>query len=455
MGKSLMGNMLGLISGGNELKLSENLLFDKVIGVRGIIDGVGVSTLVQNMAISIADTTSNTICVVDTHMLDPAQEFLLGIQGEVKKDLLDYAKGGISEVVYRTRYSNVYLAMYQEPELPEMLASKECQRTISDFFEEVKSFFDIVIVDLSHEPTHARAESAIRCNRIYTVLTPSLACLSVMQKSLNEAASLAVPLHKMHKCILNQTVSDVNSGVESAIKKYDLNLLASIPYSEDIARLGVTGERIWGSFSRSRAIGAFNTALDIIKEDCMERNDLNQQKDRTAPLGDAVEVVKSENINIVGEDFTTGVQKRTGFFGRKSKVRKQDGTLEGADAAMQDNSFDLPQSSQASPNSVQSFDNQSSNISMRGGIGGSVKQPMQNQALNTADNFVQPPMNGAGQLVASSTSVGGQSMQQTQQAPQQMPHGGMQPAQQMQQGAMPQGLRRRRLGQPPTNNDNQ
>lgn len=443
----LVGNMLGLISGGNELKLSENLLFDKVIGVRGIIDGVGVSTLVQNMAISIADTTSNTVCVVDTHMLAPAQEFLLGVQGDVKKDLLDYAKGGLSEVVYRTRYSNVYLAMYHERELPDMLSSKECQRTISDFFEEVKSFFDIVIVDLSHEPTHACAESAIRCNRIYTVLTPSLTCLSVMQKSLNAAASLAVPLHKMHKCILNQTVTDVNSGVEAAIKKYDLNLMASIPYSEDIARLGVTGERIWGSFSRSRAVGSFNKALDIIKEDCMERNDLNQQKDRVAPLGDAVEVVESENINIVGEDFDTGVKKRSGFFGRKPKLRNQDGSLEGAETEVQGSSFDLPQTSQASSNSPQSFDNQPSNIPMRNGAGNNMGQSVQNQPANTANNFAQPPMSGMGQPTAPANPVGGQPSQPVQ--------GGMQPAQQMQQGGMQQGLRRRRLGQPSASNDNQ
>jgi MinD-like ATPase involved in chromosome partitioning or flagellar assembly len=327
---SLIGNILGTISGGKELKVSENLLFDKIIGFRGIVEGVGVSTLVQNMAVALADATHNTVCVVDTSILAPSQEYLLGLANEdgYKKDLLDYTNGQLSEVVYKTRYTNVYLASYHARELPDLLSSKECQRTIYDFYEELKSFFDVVLVDLSHETSWAVTESAIHCNRIYTVMTPSITCLSLLQRSLNEAASLAVPLHKMRKVIVNKTVSDVNAGVESALKEYGLQLMYSIPLSDDIARMGVTGERIYGAFSNAKAITAYNAMLNTLMDDILEANDVNQKQMRANLLGSAVEEVPSDNVNIVGEDFETGVKKKEGFFGKKQKFRQQNGTFE-------------------------------------------------------------------------------------------------------------------------------
>lgn len=423
---SLIGNILGTISGGKELKVSENLLFDKVIGFRGVVEGVGVSTLVQNVAVALADSTNNTVCVVDTSILAPSQEYLLGLENEdnYKKDLLDFTAGQLSNVVYKTRFTNVYLTSYHNRELPDLLSSKECQRTISDFFEELKSFFDVVLVDLSHEVSWAVAESAIRCNRIYTVMTPSITCLSLLQRSLNEAASLAVPLHKMRKVIINKNVSDVNAGVESALKEYGLQLMATVPLSDDIARMGVTGERIWGSFSGSRYVTAYNKMLDVLLADILERNDLNQKQMRANLLGAAVEDESLRPVNIMGEDFETGEKKKTGFFGRKKAKRASE-------------EVDMAYEEPAPAPAPAPVPEQNSTLNL--------EKPVNDTQDNTPNQYAQQPMRGMRNPMGSQAPM--QDTMNTQ--PTQQPS--MQNAMGMQGGQRPMRMRRPMGG----NNNNQ
>ena len=65
------------MSGNNDLKVSEQLLFDKVIGFKSVVPGCGASTILQNVAIALSETTKFNICVLDTNFLYPIQYPLL------------------------------------------------------------------------------------------------------------------------------------------------------------------------------------------------------------------------------------------------------------------------------------------------------------------------------------------------------------------------------------------
>ena len=69
----LLSKLLGSISGNNDMKVSEQLLFDKVIGFRNIVPGCGASTIVQNIAIALSEKTKFNICILDTNLLYPVQ----------------------------------------------------------------------------------------------------------------------------------------------------------------------------------------------------------------------------------------------------------------------------------------------------------------------------------------------------------------------------------------------
>ena len=57
---------LGVMSGEGAVDVQEAMLFNKVIGFRGIVEGVGASTIVQGLAHAFSDRTRLRVCVIDT-----------------------------------------------------------------------------------------------------------------------------------------------------------------------------------------------------------------------------------------------------------------------------------------------------------------------------------------------------------------------------------------------------
>ena len=165
---SLLGRFLGTISGGKEMKVSEQLLFDKVIGFRGITEGVGATTLVYNTAAALSDTTNMNICVVDTHILYPVLNQYLGgaAAATTGNDWFDYVaeSENLSDIAYSTNLRNVYLVSFRNRGVADMFTSLDNERVVTTMFDALTKFFDIVLVDLSHEQTFISSISATKCN---------------------------------------------------------------------------------------------------------------------------------------------------------------------------------------------------------------------------------------------------------------------------------------------------
>ena len=270
---SLLGQILGTVSGGKDMKVSEQLLFDKVIGYRGVIDGVGCSTLVFNTACALSDITNMNICVVDTHIVNPVLATYLGGKAENGgKDWFDFDGNNISDIAYATRFQNVYLVSLYNRGLPEMLSNYDNEKIVLNLFDNLTKFFDIVLVDLSHEPTFISSVSAVRCNKIYTIFEPSLGCMANLKSSINTLVELGIPAYKLSKVIVNKNIGDVNAGYQKVLNQYNFKLIANIPFSVDIARNNVIGQKIWGMPSNKAAITQFNQAMDMILDDVLQSN---------------------------------------------------------------------------------------------------------------------------------------------------------------------------------------
>ena len=84
--------VLGLFSGNEADAQHEKLLFNSVIGFRGIVDGVGTSTILASLAIALSERTNKRICVVDTNILYPTQYALLcgGVSSDARATMKDW-----------------------------------------------------------------------------------------------------------------------------------------------------------------------------------------------------------------------------------------------------------------------------------------------------------------------------------------------------------------------------
>ena len=113
---SMFTTILGQMSGGNIAEAQSQLIFNKVIGIRGVVDGVGCSTFVQGLAHAFSTQTRLSICVVDTNILYPSQYAYLGVSLAEQADNNDWLTQGqpVSRLVMDTKFKRVYqIKMYK------------------------------------------------------------------------------------------------------------------------------------------------------------------------------------------------------------------------------------------------------------------------------------------------------------------------------------------------------
>lgn len=276
----LLSKVLSTISGNNDMKVSEQLLFDKVIGFKSVVPGCGASTILQNVAIALSESTKFNICVLDTNFMYPIQYPLLTASDSANKgkekepDILDFA-GDMSQIVRNTAYPNIYIAQLENRTIVDMLSGKDTESGITKLIANLKTYFDIILVDLSYELTNISVHSAIKCNKIFHVADTSLKCLYYIKKSVNTMVTLGVPLAKCNKVIVNKMLDNVDLGVESTLKEAGMDVVGGIPLSMDIAIFCASGQRIYGGVSKDKGVTEFNKLINKILENIVEKNPLN------------------------------------------------------------------------------------------------------------------------------------------------------------------------------------
>ena len=274
----LLSKVLSTISGNNDLKISEQLLFDKVIGFKSIVPGCGASTILQNVAIALSESTKFNICVLDTNFLFPIQYPLLCAKDmnskEKEPDILDFA-GDMSKIVRNTSYPNIYIAQLENRTVVDMLSGKDTEANITKLIANLKTYFDIILVDLCAEMTNVNIYSAIKCNKIFHVVDTSLKSLYYVKKSINTMVTLGVPLAKCNKVIVNKLLDNVDLGIEGTLNEAGLEIIGGIPISHDIAVFCASGARIYGGMSKDKGVTEFNKVINKILENIVQKNPLN------------------------------------------------------------------------------------------------------------------------------------------------------------------------------------
>lgn len=270
-----LAKILSNLSGTTGLKVSEQLLYDKVIGFKGVVNGCGNSTLVQNVAIALSNSTNYSICVVDANYIAPTMyPMLVNSPDSKRKDFLDY-DGDLTELVINTNFRNVYLLSMYNRGILDMLSAKDSEITAEKLIGALKSYYDIVLIDLSNEPTNISTHMAIKCNKIYNIADQSLKSIYNLRKSLNTMSTLAVPVAKSNKIILNKMVPDVLSNTSKVVEESGLKIIGQIPLSLSIAKQGVSGQPIWTSKTTDPDILVYSDVVNKILQDIVQVTPLN------------------------------------------------------------------------------------------------------------------------------------------------------------------------------------
>ncbi len=310
-GMGLLNRLLGMLSGGTGTRLSDQLLMDKVIGFKGLVPGVGTSTMVQNVAAALSESTSYAICVVDTNFIFPTQAPMLGMKdADVKQDVLDFV-GDVAMVTEPTGIKGVRLASLVNRSITELLSTRDTKEVITMLLDKLKASFDIVLVDLSHEFTNINTYAAVKCNKIYLVADPSVKSMYHMQKSLNLMATLAIPAGKTDAVILNKVLPDINSAATRTLEGAGLRVVGEIPLSLDIATFGVSGKVAWGGRSTNRDLNTFSGVINTVSNEINTKTPLIAAKKENHQIQEEVEVAdlgvehEEDEINLYEDEEAT------------------------------------------------------------------------------------------------------------------------------------------------------
>lgn len=275
---SILTSVLKRFSGNREYIVSDQLLYDKIIGFRGVVAGVGTSTIVQNTAIALSELTNYTICVVDTSFLYPTQyPMLISKKEDARPDLLDFDKE-LSGVALKTNYPNITLMSMSARNITDMLSTADSEKTVEKLFGVLKSYFDVILVDLSQEMTNITTHSAVKCNRIFNIADQSLKSVYHLKKSINLMATLAVPIAKANVVVVNKVLPDIITNTQSVLEGAGMKVIAEIPHSIEIAKLGVTGKPVFAKKTTNRDIHEFSSSIITIVENLLSLTPKNAKR---------------------------------------------------------------------------------------------------------------------------------------------------------------------------------
>ena len=251
--KELYSQLLKGVSGAGETRKQNFDIFYEIVAFKGVMDGVGTSTLVANTAKAIADLGLK-VCVVDTSIKHPIQDILLNtdyrnrVPEEANRlDWFDmpYTK---KSVLHESRISSgisVLSFFGKNRGIIDILSTNDNPELVDIAFTELHNKFDIILVDCCDEDTSVNTAALQQAQHVIQVWSDSTGIVNNIDNFINNCATLSCPLDKMRNVVYSQIMDDIIGNLDDMLAQYRLTKLAENTFSKDIRRVSVLGKTLY------------------------------------------------------------------------------------------------------------------------------------------------------------------------------------------------------------------
>lgn len=248
-------------------------IFYQIIAFRGVVDGVGTSTLVANTALAIAQF-GLTVCVIDTSMLAPVQDVLLKTSEAVLEESesaehldwfdMPYTRKSVLHVSSINRNVSVLSFKGKKHTVVDILSTSDSGNLVDMAFAELHNKFDLILIDTCSELTEVNTTCLQQAQQVIQVWNDSPTVLANMENFITNMVTLSCPLDKMRNVIYSRITKDVIGNMDSLLNQYKLRKIATLYNSEAVALVIVTGKPLWQKESIDEDIIAYtNGIIDI------------------------------------------------------------------------------------------------------------------------------------------------------------------------------------------------
>lgn len=251
--KELYGNMLKAVSGHGAVRDVKFDIFYQIIAFKGVVEGVGCSTLVANTALAVAQL-GLSVCVIDTSVLSPVQDILLKTDyknrvpdKDKRLDWFDLPFTKLSVLHESKLHRNIsVLSFYgKERGVVDMLSTNDTADLVELAYTQLHTKFDLILVDCCHEVTSVNTAALQQSQHVIQVWNDAPTVVHNIENFINNCACLSCPLDKMRTVVYSKIMDDVVGDLDSVLAQYRLNKLASCRFSKDVQRVAVIGGTLY------------------------------------------------------------------------------------------------------------------------------------------------------------------------------------------------------------------
>ena len=290
--RDMYGNVLKGLSGAGQTRSIKYDIFYQIIAFRGVVEGVGCSTVVANTALCLAEL-GLTVCVVDTSILAPVQDILLktgyeSVEESKRLDWFDmpYTK---ASVLHSSKLSNKVsvLSFYGKNRgIVDALSVSDTDSLVELAFTQLHNKFDFILVDCCSELTKVNTACMQQSHHIIQVWNDSPTCVGNIESFINNCATVSCSIDKMKHVVYSKIMQDVMGNIDDVLQQYGLVKISESPFSVELARIAVMDKPMYQYESREPDVVAFTDF--IISIACFLCNISDDHPGKGTPTSDQI-----------------------------------------------------------------------------------------------------------------------------------------------------------------------
>lgn len=250
---------------------------DNIIGFMGISGGVGATTTLVNVATALR-TTGKSVLVVDANIMFPmVANYIPFVKDELTTgDLVSYLAGEHTLgqcISYNNGQVSVMSALNRDIQNFLAVDNGEMNKTIELFLADVRTLFDIVLIDIPTQGVTSDIVNAIlfRLDQLYLVLDENISCLSGIEKFKSNLAKCGIEKDDLLKRVIFNKRTNIHYP-KSCFEKMGVNIISVIPFEIGVVESGLQGTVYLkgglakGPFAKAYCKQIENLANHIVKE---------------------------------------------------------------------------------------------------------------------------------------------------------------------------------------------
>lgn len=221
-------------------------IFNKVVAFKGVVGGVGTSTLVSNVAFALAEH-GLSVCVFDTSMLAPSQDIYLRTEKNVNSNgesedwfTLPYTK---KNVLNKSKInSNIEVLSFTKRGITDLVSMQDDAFLVELALRELVPKFDIILIDICSEPTSVAVTCMQKAHQLIQVWSNDTHSLNTVDNFVRDNVTLCCAVDKMRYVVTSKVNDDLRVDWDDLLSKYNFKRLSGNVLCKDVSRIMCSGD---------------------------------------------------------------------------------------------------------------------------------------------------------------------------------------------------------------------